>query len=320
MSEYQYYEFRAIDRRLSKEQIAELRACSTRASITPTSFVNEYSYGEFRGDEDAWMEEYFDVFLYLANWGTHIVKLSLPARALDPATARLYCAGRYVASVRETKDRLVFTFVSEEEGGDGWVDAKGQLAPLIPVRAELASGDLRALYLAWLLAAMDGDLRDDAVEPPVPAGLGQLSAAQKRFAEFLRIDPDLVAAAATATPKRRSVAELRRAGEQAAEERERIEAQKAARQQDRRERAAARVRAKQLDQLAGKEATLWAQVDSLVAAKKPKEYDQAVELLVDLRDLAARKDGGDFRKRLDVLQTAHAGKRTFIDRMRKAGL
>jgi hypothetical protein len=70
MSEYQYYEFQAIDRRLTDLEMAELRAHSTRARITPTSFVNDYSWGSFKGDEDAWMEKYFDAFLHLANWGT----------------------------------------------------------------------------------------------------------------------------------------------------------------------------------------------------------------------------------------------------------
>ncbi|MGB5457381.1 MAG: hypothetical protein WBO93_04465, partial [Gammaproteobacteria bacterium] len=37
MSEYQYYEFIAIDEPLTPKQIAELRACSSRANITPTS-------------------------------------------------------------------------------------------------------------------------------------------------------------------------------------------------------------------------------------------------------------------------------------------
>lgn len=44
MSEYQYYEFMAIDRPLKKDEMAELRALSTRATITPVSFSNEYNY------------------------------------------------------------------------------------------------------------------------------------------------------------------------------------------------------------------------------------------------------------------------------------
>ncbi len=75
MSEYQYYEFQAIDRPLTEREMLGLRTHSTRAQITPTSFVNEYSWGSLKGDEDAWMERYFDAFLYLANWGTHVLKL-----------------------------------------------------------------------------------------------------------------------------------------------------------------------------------------------------------------------------------------------------
>ena len=60
MSEYQYYEFQAIDRDLTDKEISELRAFSTRADITPNSFVNEYAWGNFKGDEDLWIEKYFD--------------------------------------------------------------------------------------------------------------------------------------------------------------------------------------------------------------------------------------------------------------------
>ncbi len=41
MSEYQYYEFVAIDRPLTAEQQDDLRAVSTRGRISSTSFVND---------------------------------------------------------------------------------------------------------------------------------------------------------------------------------------------------------------------------------------------------------------------------------------
>jgi hypothetical protein len=173
MSEYQYYEFQAIDRPLTEQEMGELRSHSTRARITATSFVNEYSWGNFKGDEDAWMENYFDAFLYLANWGTHVIKLRLPARLLDAGTARQYC--RESASVREKSGKTILTFVTEEEADD-WVEAEGQLSSLISARSELARGDQRALYLGWLLCAQNGELDDDEIEPPVPAGVGQLRA------------------------------------------------------------------------------------------------------------------------------------------------
>lgn len=43
MSEYQYYEFQAVDRPLTETEMAELRSYSTRARIMPASFINDYS-------------------------------------------------------------------------------------------------------------------------------------------------------------------------------------------------------------------------------------------------------------------------------------
>ncbi len=55
MSEYQYYEFLALDRPLSEQQMQEVRRHSTRARITATRFVNEYHWGDFKGDIDRLM-------------------------------------------------------------------------------------------------------------------------------------------------------------------------------------------------------------------------------------------------------------------------
>ncbi len=100
----------------------------------------------------------------------------------------------------------------------------------------------------------------------------------------------------------------------------RIAAEKAAQEKAERERAAAHARAMHLNQLAGKEPTLWKKVEGLIATKQPKSYEQAVELLADLRDLAVRKDELGFRRHVEALRTAHGGKRTLIARLDKAGL
>jgi hypothetical protein len=50
MSEYQYYEFRAVDRPLSQTEQRELRAISTRAQITAAGFVIHYEWGDFKGN------------------------------------------------------------------------------------------------------------------------------------------------------------------------------------------------------------------------------------------------------------------------------
>lgn len=195
MSEYQYYEFQAVDRPLTEQEMRELRACSSRATITATRFVNHYEWGNFKGDPSAWMEKYFDMFLYLANWGTHELMIRLPRKLLDLKTAQLYCRGQ-AASARLKGDFVILELSSEEEGGDWDDDGSGWLSSLIPLRADLAAGDHRALYLAWLLSAQGREMDEDATEPPVPAGLGELTASLQAFADFLRIDPDLLHVAA----------------------------------------------------------------------------------------------------------------------------
>jgi hypothetical protein len=209
MSEYQYYEFQAVDRPLSSKEMATLRSYSTRARITPASFVNDYSWGNFKGNADAWMERYFDAFLYLANWGTHILKLRLPVRLLDPKTARLYARGEH-AVARVKNGNVIISLHSEYEDGDDSVGSEGWLASLISVRAELARGDLRALYLGWLLCAQCADLDPEELSPPVPAGLAKLSASLTSLVEFLRIDKDLVRDAAKRSATRRTAADLMR--------------------------------------------------------------------------------------------------------------
>jgi hypothetical protein len=99
MSEYQYYEFLALDRPLTDRQLAELRSLSTRAEITSTRFANEYHWGNFRGDPRTMMERYFDAFLYLANWGTRQLMFRLPREVLNSTTASPACRN---ASTRQS--------------------------------------------------------------------------------------------------------------------------------------------------------------------------------------------------------------------------
>ena len=92
MSEYQYYEFLAIDRPLTAEEMKDLRALSTRAQITPVSFTNEYHWGDFKGNPDKLMERYFDAHVYVANWMTAIFKVRVPGEALAKETVEAMAA------------------------------------------------------------------------------------------------------------------------------------------------------------------------------------------------------------------------------------
>ena len=83
MSEYQYLEFLAIDKPLTAKEMSALRALSTRADITPVSFINHYNWSGFQADPDKLMERHFDAYVYVADWLTAIFKVRLPLEALD---------------------------------------------------------------------------------------------------------------------------------------------------------------------------------------------------------------------------------------------
>jgi hypothetical protein len=382
VSEYQYYEFQAIDRPLTSHEMRRLRACSTRATITATRFVNHYEWGSFKGDVEGWMGKYFDAFVYIANWGTHELALRFPRSTLDLKTARRY-AGRAAAFARSSRDFVVLTLLSEVGAGsdEDWNDdGTGWLSSLTPIRSDIATGDRRALYLMWLFRAQEGEFDDDETEPPIPAGLRTLSAPLEALIEFLRINKDLVTVAAERShaPERdskvrhdlsrwiaslpeaektalllrtasgehaavhselvrrhrgssvrrdltavasRTVGQLLRAANRRTEERRRLDAERAASQKALRDQAIAATREKYLNNLAEHEAATWGRVEKLIATKRPGQYDEAVSLLSDLRDVGARRGrAADIATRIEQLQTKHATKPSLLARLSRAGL
>jgi hypothetical protein len=209
MSEYQYYHFLAIDVPLDEDQREELRELSSRAEITANSFINEYNWGDFRGRPEELMERYFDAFLYVANWGSRRLMFRLPREQLAAKTIGQYLYTD-VASVSETAEHVIISLsVEPYDSLDDWTEPDGQLAAMVPVRSDLAAGDLRLAYLGWLLAIDWDEIDEEDVEPPVPAGLDRLNGPLRAIADFLSIDKDLLAEAATASPA------LSKAGDQA---------------------------------------------------------------------------------------------------------
>ena len=80
-----------MDRPLDAATLAAVRALSTRARITSTSFVNTHHWGDFKGNPRALVERYYDAFLYTANRGTRKFMFRLPTRLLDRGVAERYC-------------------------------------------------------------------------------------------------------------------------------------------------------------------------------------------------------------------------------------
>jgi hypothetical protein len=103
---------------------------------------------------------------------------------------------------------LILDLISEDESGD-WVEgAEDSLSAIVGVRAELAAGDLRPLYLAWLAAYGTWERDEDAFDyDEEPASNHRFPQAwppsphhRRALADFLRLDTDLLTIAAQASP------------------------------------------------------------------------------------------------------------------------
>jgi uncharacterized Zn finger protein len=106
-----------------------------------------------------------------------------------------------------------------------------------------------------------------------------------------------------------------------AEERKRRAAEQKAKEQARKKRERALAREKYIESLAGREESIWKEVNEYINSKQPTKYDEAVELLVDLRDLY-KKTGTEkaFKQKLKTICETHHRKVSFLNRLQKAGL
>ena len=194
MSEYQYYEFQAIDRPLNEADRKALRDLSTRARITATSFTNSYEWGDFKGDPAKLMERWFDLHLYLTNWGSRRLMMRLPRRLVDQRLLDAFLGEVDCAAVSVCGENLIVDINRHEVEAEDWDDGSEWLDALTPLRDEVLAGDLRLFYLVWLMAVEDDTF--DADDPEPMPGLGPMTEVLETFAAFFGIDSDLVQAAA----------------------------------------------------------------------------------------------------------------------------
>jgi hypothetical protein len=341
MSEYEYYEFQAVDRPLTEEQQRAVAELSSRVEPHPRRAVFTYSFGGgLRRRPEDLVAEYYDAMLYLANWGSRQLMFRFPKRLIDMDQIQQYSvvtreyASDAVDVYTKGKYAILNIQLHEEEGFD-WIEGEGWLDSLVSLRDAVLRQDYRLLYLAWLRGVtLEYDVDEEAREPPVPPGLQTLSLALENFVELFNVDEDLIQAAAASsgelqkavsgddlrgaiarlTPEERDrfllrlakgephltlalnrrlraltgldappgdAAARRTVGELFAE----AEAQRERRVQEQKARAEAK-RVAELEALAEREEKAWREVDALIQQSQAKPYDQAVELLKKLRDLA----------------------------------
>ncbi len=204
MSEFQYVGFRAIDGPVSKENLAYMEKQSSRAEVTPWSFDNQYHFGDFRGNASEMLRRGYDFHLHYANFGIRNLMIRLPSGLPDAKACAKYLDKDGPLFVKDKQGPggilRIEPFIEAGELDDLW-DVAPLLDRLLPIRAEILSGDLRPLYLGYLAVATDGNHDPDEQQgAPVPAGLDKLTEPQRTMAELYGLDDFLIAAAAEDSP------------------------------------------------------------------------------------------------------------------------
>ncbi|MCC3585454.1 hypothetical protein [Microcoleus sp. PH2017_30_WIL_O_A] len=224
MSEYQYYEFQSVDRRLTQSEQEAISKLSSRAQISSSRAIFVYSYGDLPGNEKQLLIKYFDAMFYIANWGSLQLMFRFPKGLIDIELMRKYCV-EDIVEVSEINNFVVLEIsINEEEGFNGWIEGEGNLSSLIGLRQEILQGDYRLLYLAWLkgityLDELDDEDEDDdeeneddendeeGLEPPVPPNFGKLSSSLQAFIDIFEVDEHLLKAAISASVAKPSIPE-----------------------------------------------------------------------------------------------------------------
>src|SRR5437764_7905248 len=207
MSEYQRYEFMTIDRPLTRAQLDAVETLSSHIEASSTHALIEYHWGDFKHNPIKVLHEFFDGFLYWANWGSPRLAFRFPRGILPADLIDGYDLEDFVTFTRYPDYDILDIRFGEMEAADEWTEY--DLGSLIAIRDELMEGDLRSLYIVWLAGQrmMEGyDEEEDEDEegeedyeidvPPVPSAFGKLTAAQHSLAELLQVPQELLVAAA----------------------------------------------------------------------------------------------------------------------------
>jgi hypothetical protein len=371
MSEYQFYEFQAIDRPLSKKEMQEIAGLSRRVDLTPYQAIFIYNYGDFPAEADEILANYFDAMIYLANWGTRRLMFRFPESVVNIKEIEQYCY-KDIISLDIVNGYVVLDINFYDEDSCGWIEDNDWLCLFLPLRHDLMQQDYRLLYLAWLKAITlqpPDESEEEYTHPPVPPGLKHLSQPLSDFVELFEVDEFLVRVAAKFSFERKEIkkpalqdalskltqdecrdfllrlalnepnlsAQLKRRLDefikkdsddlpekigrlpilalldQAERERE-LEAEK--------QKALEEAKRKQeLEKLSKQEPQLWKEVDTLIAKKQIKAYDEAVNILVELKKLAEYQGTGNrFQEKINQIHKTHTRLSGLKARMHENGL
>ena len=200
MSEFQYYEFSAIDKPLSKEDRETVSGWSSRTEASSSGAIFTYHYSGFPKDEVQVVSKYFDAMFYAANWGQYRLILKLPQALFKISPVRQYKAdGLSICAAGEKHILIDFSPYDDGQEIEDWTEPEGKLSSLIQLRNDLILGDYRCLFLMWLkcVHVFYGEKWSELKEKPsVPSGLQSLNAPLQELITIFQIDEAMVSEAA----------------------------------------------------------------------------------------------------------------------------
>lgn len=172
-----FYEFRALGRHLTEQQILQLRAELPWAEVTSDRLVlDQWSdlteHPVFPSARQI-VSRYFDAGLHFRQNGSRTLWLRIPAALADQVAP--FTDGFGVTSTI-VDDSLVLELHRQEEDGQGsylYYDPRPWLEELLPLQGDLAVGDVRAPAIAWRAANESLSFTTASKRPPMPDGLDE---------------------------------------------------------------------------------------------------------------------------------------------------
>ena len=202
MSEFQYYEFQALERSLDSDALQNLRQISSRAEISCSRFAVTYNWSDLSADPLDLLARYFDVHFYTSNFGTHVLAFRFPKSQYRSRDLEPYWVSDWLFARTYADSTLVIFERNHDGAGPELIEAETWLGDLSVLRNDILAGDRRCLYLGWLRGLQADAVDPEDTVPPCPPGLATLTPALQRLAQFLELDPFLLAAAQAASPHR----------------------------------------------------------------------------------------------------------------------
>lgn len=190
MSEYQYYEFCKLSAPLTSEARKEMSSLSSRAKVGTHSVSYVYNYGDFRGNPKKLLLKYFDVFFYIANWGSLQLMFKYSASDINIHALKQYCIDDPISCEITNSHVLLDIDYNKEEGFSGWMEGEEMLAELLPLYDEIKSGNYELLRMLM-------DIYDGKTETLKKATANHgvdivLSEAQEAFLKYAELDQILI--------------------------------------------------------------------------------------------------------------------------------